>query len=33
MEAEVNPVSTKAEESEKMQRVNLKDQLYKTLSD
>ncbi|MFT4888110.1 MAG: hypothetical protein ACJA2D_002358 [Pseudohongiellaceae bacterium] len=33
MEAEVNPVSTKTEESAKMQRAHLKDQLYKMLSD
>jgi uncharacterized protein YdcH (DUF465 family) len=33
MAAEVNPVSTKTEQSAKMQRLHLKDQLYKMLSD
>ncbi|MFT6094234.1 MAG: hypothetical protein ACJA2Q_002137 [Pseudohongiellaceae bacterium] len=33
MKAEVSPVSTKADENDKMQRVHLNDQLYKMLSD
>ena len=33
MEAKVNPVSTKTEENAKIQRVHLKDQLYKMLAD